>query len=147
LHNHNDYRNYIEGISAKDDPNKSGLIFSGSAFRKSVWEEYKFDETVPTFEDKELTLRIIKTKYKIQFAPVVFNYHIVRSRVQLYFRFKNDLHGNHVIWGEQPTYSNVFKALLGSVYRSFKNLPLDIYYGFKRFFYSLFFLNKFTNKH
>ena len=142
LHNQNDYHNYIKGITVNEDPNKSGVIFSGSAFRKSIWKEYPFKEDVPTFEDKEWTLRIIKTKYKIEFAPVVFNYQIKRSKKQYFFRFKNDLKGNHEIWGQRPSYRNVFNSLFGSIYRIISRGLVDVFYAFKRFFYSLNFLFK-----
>ncbi len=39
LHTSNDYKNFINKIPANQDPNKSGLIFSGSAFSKKVWEK------------------------------------------------------------------------------------------------------------
>ena len=39
LHQPNDYKNFINNVSAKVDSNKSGLIFSGSAFSKKVWEK------------------------------------------------------------------------------------------------------------
>ena len=57
LHSPNDYKNFINKIPATIDPNKSGLIFSGSAFNKKVWEKYAFREEVATFEDKEWTTR------------------------------------------------------------------------------------------
>ena len=68
LHNPNDYRNFINKISAKEDPNKSGLIFSGSAFSKQVWEKHPFREDVATFEDKEWTTRVLKAGYDIDFV-------------------------------------------------------------------------------
>lgn len=146
LHNQNDYKNYIEGVSVSDDPNKSGVIFSGSAFRKSVWKEFPFKEDVPTFEDKEWTLRIIKTKYKIEFAPVIFNYHIKRSKKQLFFRFKNDLKGNYEIWNERPTLRNVINGFVGSLYKIVVNFISDMIYAFKRLIFSLAFLLKTDNK-
>ena len=38
LHNSNDYRNFINKVNSQTDPNKSGLIFSGSAFNKKIWK-------------------------------------------------------------------------------------------------------------
>ena len=79
LHSTNDYRNFIDKISAKEDPNKSGLIFSGSAFSKSVWEKHPFREDVATFEDKEWSVRVLKAGYDIDFVASIFHYEIKRS--------------------------------------------------------------------
>ncbi|KAA5822445.1 glycosyltransferase [Algibacter amylolyticus] len=143
LHSSNDYENYIINIPATQDPNKSGLIFSGSAFRKSTWDKIKFNENVPTFEDKDWTKRVLKAGYDIEFAPVVFNYRISRNDKQKFFRFKNDLIGNYQIWHTEPKLINVTKGTLVSIINAFKVLFISIYYAFKRFFLTLKFkLNK-----
>ncbi|GAA4815363.1 glycosyltransferase [Litoribaculum gwangyangense] len=137
LHSSNDYKNYIQNISAKQDPNKSGLIFSGSAFRKSVWEKIKFNENVPTFEDKDWTKRVLKAGYDIEFAPVVFNYNISRNSRQLFFRFKNDVVGNYQIWHEEPKLSSVLKGTMYSILNAFKVLLESIFYATKRLLFML----------
>jgi len=137
LHSSNDYKNYIQNISAKQDPNKSGLIFSGSAFRKSVWEKIKFNEDVPTFEDKDWTKRVLKAGYDIEFAPVVFSYSIHRNNKQLFFRFKNDLFGNYQIWHEEPKLSSAFKGTIVSIINAIKNMFVAIFYAFKRLLFTL----------
>ena len=71
MHQPNDYRNYINAISASVDPNKSGLIFAGSAFSKAVWEQHSFREDVATFEDKEWTKRVLKAGYDIELTAKV----------------------------------------------------------------------------
>lgn len=134
LHSSNDYRNYIKNISAKTDANKSGLIFSGSAFNKKVWAQIPFNEDVPTFEDKDWTQRVLKAGFDIDFAPVVFSYEISRTQKQLYYRFKNDLNGNYQIWHKEPKLSSVLKGTFFSVLRSFKQLFLEIFYALKRLF-------------
>ncbi len=143
LHAHNDYTNYIKGINAEEDPNKSGLIFSGSAFRKSVWETIPFNDAVPTFEDKDWTKRVLKAGYAIEFAPVVFSYHINRSLAQMHFRFKNDVLGNYQIWHEEPQLKSVFKGTIFSVFRAFKTFVLSSFFAFKRLLFIVKFkLNK-----
>lgn len=132
LHSSNDYRNYINGVSAKDDPNKSGLIFSGSAFSKNVWKSIPFNEEVPTFEDKDWTRRVLKAGYDIEFAPVVFSYDIGRTAKQLHFRFKNDLLGNYQIWHTEPKLLSVIKGTLVQLLHAFKTCFLSILYAFKR---------------
>lgn len=129
LHGSNDYRNYIQNISAKVDPNKSGLIFSGSAFRKSVWKSIPFNEKVPTFEDKDWTLRVLKAGYDIEFASVVFNYEMNRTLKQQNFRRKNDLLGNYQIWHHDITISQVFKGFVFRVLSSTKTFLKSIYYA------------------
>lgn len=137
LHTTNDYKNYINDISAKVDPNKSGLIFSGSAFRKKVWEKIPFNEHVPTFEDKDWTKRVLKAGFDIEFAPVVFNYEIKRTKAQEFFRFKNDIVGNYQIWHQDYSLKNCFAGLFFSVLRLTKLFFVDVFYSFKRFFYQI----------
>lgn len=133
LHTGNDYKNYILGISAKQDPNKSGLIFSGSAFRKEVWKKIPFNEKVPTFEDKDWTIRVLNAGYEIDFVPAVFNYEIKRTSAQEYFRFTKDILGNYQIWHQEYSLFSAFKGLLMTILRAFKNLLIQVFYAFKRF--------------
>ncbi|MDP5158585.1 MAG: glycosyltransferase [Flaviramulus sp.] len=137
LHSSNDYKNYILNISAKQDPNKSGLIFSGSAFRKSVWKKIEFNIDVPTFEDKDWTKRVLKAGYDIEFVPVIFSYSISRNSKQLFFRFKNDLIGNYQIWHEEPKLTSVLKGTLYSIFKAFKTMLISIFYAIKRFLFVL----------
>jgi len=137
LHSSNDYKNYIQNISAKQDPNKSGLIFSGSAFRKSVWKKIKFNKNVPTFEDKDWTQRVLKVGYDIEFAPVVFSYSIHRNSKQMFFRFKNDLLGNYQIWHKEPKLTSAFKGTVVSILNAIKNMFIAIFYALKRLLFTL----------
>ena len=140
LHNSNDYRNFINNISAKTDPNKSGLIFSGSALRKSVWEQYPFREDVSTFEDKEWTVRVLKAGYVIDFVASIFHYEIRRTPKQQFFRFKNDVIGNYQLWYEDVRLSQAIKGLIGSIWNSIKYFSIEIKYAFLRFFYLIKFI-------
>lgn len=143
LHSANDYKNYILGIDAKTDPNKSGLIFSGSAFNREVWKIIPFNDKVPTFEDKDWTLRVLKAGYDINFAPVVFNYDIKRTPKQEHFRFTRDIIGNYQIWHKEYTMLSVFKGFLMALFVAFKSFLIQILYAFKRFFFMFKFkLNK-----
>ncbi len=137
LHSANDYRNYIEHISSKEDPNKSGLIFSGSAFRKSVWEKHPFNKNVATFEDKEWSMRVINAGYSIEFVPSIFNYEIKRTKKQELFRFNNDLIGNYQLWGKAPTLKNAINFIIMSLFRLVKSFVLDVYYTIQKFFSTL----------
>lgn len=132
LHSTNDFKNYIEGIDAKKDPNKSGLIFSGSAFNKKVWEVIPFNDDVPTFEDKDWTLRVLNAGYDIDFAPVVFNYEIKRSAAQEYFRFTRDILGNYQIWHHEDSLKSIITGMVFNISRAFKNLFITVFYIFKR---------------
>lgn len=143
LHSANDYHNYINKISATVDPNKSGLIFSGSAFSKAVWQQHPFREDVATFEDKEWTVRVLKEGYAIEFAPVVFSYEIKRTPKQLFFRFKNDVVGNYQLWHQDVSLAMAYKGFIGGIWYSIKQLLIDFYYHSKRF---LFLLSFITNK-
>ncbi len=135
LHASNDYKNFINKVSAKVDPNKSGLIFSGSAFSKKVWEKHAFKEDVPTFEDKEWTKRVLKAGYDIEFVESIFSYEIKRTRKQLFFRFKNDVLGNYQIWHEDITILKAIKGFLMSLVNLIKYFFIDLKYVFLRFIY------------
>lgn len=143
LHNSNDYKNFINKIPAKIDPNKSGLIFSGSAFSKKVWGKHPFREDVATFEDKEWTKRVLKEGYEIDFVESIFCYDVKRTRKQLFFRFKNDMIGNYQLWHQDISLFSASKGLLMSVFNLFKSFLIDLWYIVLRFFYLIkFVLNK-----
>jgi glycosyltransferase involved in cell wall biosynthesis len=141
LHNSNDYKNYINKLSSKEDPNRAGLIFSGSAFAKAVWKKHPFRDDVATFEDKEWSKRILEAGYDMELVPSIFNYEIKRTKQQLFFRFKNDLVGNYQLWHQDVYYKSAFNGLIMGFYRAFKNFISDLYYACKRFFYVLSFMS------
>lgn len=140
LHGPNDYRNYINNITATVDPNKSGLIFSGSAFSKTVWEKHPFREDVATFEDKEWTVRVLRQGYDVEFAPVVFSYEIKRTRKQLFFRFKNDVVGNYQLWQQDVSLYTATKGLIGGCVNTTKCFVVDSYYQIRKFLFLLYFI-------
>lgn len=146
LHSTNDYKNFINKIPATVDPNKSGLIFSGSAFSKKVWERYPFREDVATFEDKEWTIRVLKEGYAIDFVESIFSYEIKRNPQQLFFRFKNDVMGNYQLWHHDVSFLDALKALLGSFYNSIINFGIELYFNLKRFLYLIQFINNKPNR-
>lgn len=146
LHGTNDYRNYINKISSEVDPNKSGLIFSGSVFNKQVWEKHPFREDVATFEDKEWSKRVIKAGYKIEFVPSIFHYDIKRSKKQLFFRFKKDLVGNYQLWHQDVNAINALKGLIAATIKLIKNIIIDFWYILKRFIFTLKFVFNKPNK-
>jgi len=137
LHSPNDYRNFINGVSSQTDPNKSGLIFSGSAFNRNIWEKHPFREDVATFEDKEWSKRIIKAGYKIEFVPAIFSYEIKRNKKKNFFRFKNDVVGNYQLWHQDLSMMSAFKGLMVSTYKLVKNSIIDFWYIIKRFMFTI----------
>ena len=137
LHSTNDYRSYINGIKANEDPNRGGLIFSGSAFSKSVWEQHPFKEDVATFEDKEWSKRVLEAGYDIEFVPSIFHYEISRSKKQLFFRFKNDMIGNYQLWHQEVSILSAGKGLIATGWRLKKGLVIDLWYTLKRFVYTI----------
>jgi glycosyltransferase involved in cell wall biosynthesis len=133
LHQPNDYRNFINHVSAQQDPNKSGLIFSGAAFSKEVWEKHPFREDVATFEDKEWTTRILKAGYEIDFVESIFCYEVKRTRKQLFFRFKNDIVGNYQLWHQDIGWIQIFKGFIGGLWKSLVTFSIEVKYVFLRF--------------
>jgi glycosyltransferase involved in cell wall biosynthesis len=143
LHSSNDFKNYINKIPAKEDPNRSGLIFSGSAFNKKVWVNHPFREDVSTFEDKEWSKRVLEKGYEIEFVESIFSYEIKRNRQQNYFRFKNDLIGNYQLWNEDVSFLSASKGFLVSLFRIIKDFFGELRYAILRFTYLIkFILNK-----
>jgi len=140
LHNSSDYKHYINNISAKEDPNRSGLIFSGSAFCKAIWEKHPFRADVATFEDKEWSKRILELGYDITFVNAIFCYEIKRSKQQELFRFKNDLIGNYQLWHKDITYKNACNYLIVSLWKQISHIIQNIYFILKRFFAMLKFI-------
>lgn len=146
LHSTNDYKNYINKLPATSDPNKSGLIFSGSAFSKIVWEKLPFKEDVTTFEDKEWTVRVLKAGYDIDFVASIFHYEIKRTPEQLFFRFKNDVVGNYQLWHEDISFIKASKGFLGAIINAFKSFFTNLYYAFRRYFFLIKFIFNKPNK-
>jgi glycosyltransferase involved in cell wall biosynthesis len=146
LHSTNDYKNFINKIPAPIDPNKSGLIFSGSAFNKKVWEKHPFREDVATFEDKEWTTRILKAGYEIDFVESIFCYEVKRTRKQLFFRFKNDIVGNYQLWHQDISLGSAINGFLFSVFNLIKSFVIDLWYSILRFSYLIKFMFNKPNK-
>ena len=146
LHNPNDYNNFINKVLAKEDPNKSGLIFSGSAFSRQIWQKHPFREDVATFEDKEWTVRVLKLGYDIEFVASVFCYQIKRNKKQLFFRFKNDVVGNYQLWHDDVTFLKASKGFLISVLKLIKGFFIDLWYALLRYLYTIKFLFNKPNK-
>ena len=143
LHNKNDYFSYINNLSSKDDYNKAGLIFAGSAFNKKIWIKHNFKSDIHTFEDKEWSKRVIKNGFKIEFVPSIFCYDINRTKKQLFFRFKNEIIGSYQLHKTKYSVKQSFKMLLASIFTISKNYFIDLFYTMKKFLYVLnFLLNK-----
>jgi glycosyltransferase involved in cell wall biosynthesis len=140
LHSPNDYKNFINKIPASQDPNKSGLIFSGSAFNKKVWEKHPFKDDVATFEDKEWTVRVLKEGFDIDFVPSIFCYNARRTKKQLFFRFKNDIVGNYQLWHHDISFLAASKGLIVSIFKVFKCLIVDLWYALLKYVYLLRFI-------
>ncbi|AWG21456.1 glycosyl transferase family 2 [Flavobacterium faecale] len=141
LHSSNDYRNYSNGITAKMDPNKSGLIFSGSAFNKKVWEQHPFRNDVATFEDKEWSKRVLEKGYDIEFVPSIFHYEITRTAKQNFFRYKNDVVGNYQLWHHDVSFGQAVRGFFGSTFTSLNNFVIELCYHLKRFLFLIKFIN------
>ncbi|MBW4360371.1 glycosyltransferase [Flavobacterium taihuense] len=137
LHSSNDFRGFINNVKSKDDPNKAGLIFSGSAFSKKVWEKHPFREDVATFEDKEWTKRVLKEGYDIEFVASIFHYEIKRTPRQNFFRFKNDVIGNYQLWHQDLSLLSVFKGFIKSICILLKNFFVGFWYVLLRFFFMI----------
>jgi len=140
LHSTNDYRNFINKVSAKSDPNKSGLIFSGSAFSRKVWEKLPFREDVVTFEDKEWSKRVLENGYDIDFVASIFHYEIKRTKKQAFFRFKNDVVGNYQLWHTDINFLSALKGFVMSIIGLFKVFFIDFFYIIKRYIHLIKFI-------
>jgi glycosyltransferase involved in cell wall biosynthesis len=146
LHSSNDFRNFINNIPATIDPNKSGLIFSGSAFNKKVWKKHPFRDDVATFEDKEWTKRVLNEGYDIDFVESIFCYEIKRTKKQFFFRYKNDIVGNYQLWHQDISLRSAIKGFLFSVFNLIKSFVIDLWYAVLRLLYLIKFMSKKPNK-
>ena len=146
LHSTNDYKNFINKLPATVDPNKSGLIFSGSAFSRAVWKKHPFREDVATFEDKEWTKRVLNEGYDIDFVESIFCYEIKRTKKQLFFRYKNDIVGNYQLWHQDISLGSAIKGFLFSVFNLIKSFVIDLWYAVLRFSYLIKFMFNKPNK-
>jgi glycosyltransferase involved in cell wall biosynthesis len=140
IHSDSDYRNFINNITAYQDPNKSGLIFCGSAFNKRVWEKHKFKDNIATFEDKEWSKRVLQNGYDIEFSPSIFCYNIKRNRKQLYFRFRSEIVGGYQLWNVNYSLFKIVKSFGSSFFNISKNYIIDLYYTVKRFLFMINFM-------
>ena len=140
LHSPNDYKSFINKVPAKIDPNRSGLIFSGSAFNKKVWKKLAFREDVATFEDKEWSKRVLENGYEIDFVESIFCYDINRTKKQNYFRFKNDLIGNYQLWHQNVSILAAINGLILSIFNLVKYFFMDLWYTLLKFIYLLKFI-------
>ncbi|MBO3116685.1 glycosyltransferase [Winogradskyella sp. DF17] len=143
LHTSNDYKNYINEISVLQDPNKSGLIFCGSAFNREIWKKHRFKDDITTFEDKEWTLRVLKHGYDIEFSPSIFNYDIKRTKKQQFFRFKKELLGSYQLWHKDLVFGQVIKTGVLECLGIIRACIIDLFYALNRLFFKIkFLLNK-----
>lgn len=140
LHNKNDFKAYINKVSAKSNPQSSGVIFCGSAFNKKVWSQHKFKDDIKTMEDKEWSLRVLNVGFDIEFVPAIFCYDISRDKKQLFFRFKNEVVGGYQLWHTDYSFTSIVKSFIGSVYKIVFSFIAEIYYVFKRLFFMIQFL-------
>ncbi|RUT70377.1 glycosyltransferase [Flavobacterium cupreum] len=141
LHNNNDFTLYINGVSAKEEPNGAAVIFCGSAFNKKIWEELKFKGDIQTMEDKEWSKRVLEKGYDIEFVPSIFCYHIKRTPQQLFFRYKNEVIGGYQLWHEEYNFKTALRMLAGSLKKAFLLFVSSFYYAFRKFFFLLKFIN------
>lgn len=147
IHSDSDYKGFINGLTALEDPNKAGLMFCGSAFNKKVWEAQKFKNDITTFEDKEWTKKVLKLGYEIDFVPSIYCYNIRRNKQQLFFRYKNEIVGGYQLWHTEYLFKNVLKSFCKSVIKILFNAFVDLFFSFKKFAFMLKFLLNKPEKH
>lgn len=140
IHNSSDYSKYINGITANQEPNGSGLMFAGSVFNKQVWKKIPFKSDIRTLEDKEWTKRVLKEGYLVEFVPSIFCYEINRTRSQIFFRLKNEVIGGYQLWHVNHTLISCIKSFFISVASIFKNGVIDLFYAFKTLFFMIRFI-------
>ncbi len=59
---------------------------AASALKKSVWREYRFDETLSSLEDAEVSARLKKSGYEIKYVPEAAVYHSHRMSLPGIYR-------------------------------------------------------------
>lgn len=140
IHNAHDYIAYINNLSSRDDYNKAGVMFAGSAFNKRIWQKHPFKSDVPTFEDKEWSKRVIAEGYKIEFVPSIFCYDIKRDKKQLFFREKNEIVGGYQLHYTEQSLAKTLKYTVVIWFRLTRDYVVDLFYLAKRMLFMFGFL-------
>lgn len=67
---------------------RGGISFSNACIRKKVWEKFRIDERLSSYEDVEWYLRVRKAGFSVAFVPEAAVYHSHRLRVEnVYIRW------------------------------------------------------------
>ena len=90
------------GLDAKTQTKDSFFHNANSAIKRSVWEEFPFDEKATNIEDRIWGKKIIESGLKIYYEPSasVYHYHGIHQgrnleRAHKIVRIMEDLHGSH----------------------------------------------------
>jgi rhamnosyltransferase len=96
-----------EGTPTRQEPGEYGpeyrffgLSNANSAIRRTVWEEFKFDESIPAAEDKAWALQVLRHGYSLVFDPRAAVWHPRGSFAQEYRRSRAIHDGFKVLYPE-----------------------------------------------
>lgn len=117
--NLNDVKAYYNGYTSQENANKFGLLASGAAFKKSIWELEKFNEDLVAAEDKEWTVRVLEKGFKIYLIPSVYFYVNTRNWKQELKKYKIEKEAHYIIFNDN--YKPNFKWLIKETYRAILN--------------------------
>ena len=99
---------------------------ANSAIRRDLWQQFRFNEKLPAFEDKDWAIRIQKAGYHVAYTAdaQVYHYHYENYR-QIYHRHHREAVAYHEI---SPQEIFTFRHLTYNVIRSVLS---DLVYGLK----------------
>jgi glycosyltransferase involved in cell wall biosynthesis len=137
-----DYRNFLEGKTAKDDLRNCGLANACSAFKKSLWEEHPFHDTMFA-EDKEWTRYFLAKGYDVKLCESFASYHIKRNRAGSFNRYKQEFLGWSLLLGKRMGYAGAIKYFFWEIFKSITEACRNIILAFKRLFFHLNYVMKF----
>ncbi len=130
--NKTDLDNFYNSKSAKYDANKVGLLASGCAIRKDVWEKIKFDEKLLAAEDKDWTLKILKLGMDIYLIPSFYIYVYNRNLKQEINKYKIEKTAHYQLFNN--TLNSGFLKLLKEIYRALITFLNRLRLVFARFY-------------
>jgi hypothetical protein len=90
-----------------------GLENSNSALRRSLWQQWPFDESLPATEDKAWGMEAMARGYSLVYDPEAFVWHGSHTPLNSYRRNRAVLAGFRMLFPELPSTGPTAVARLG----------------------------------
>ena len=102
INSFNDYERYIENDGVILEPLEYGMMNACAMIRKSVWQEFPYDEQLMFSEDKLWSQQVINNGYRIEQVRHTFFYNVKRNPSGLLNRWSNETIAGLIIHQKEP---------------------------------------------